>query len=47
LLINPNHEIRAEVLDPIPYAMIKDLDPKAVAAMVHEKIAKALEKKTL
>lgn len=45
LLINPNHNIRAEVLAPIPYSEIKDLDPKAVAAMVHGKIAAALEKK--
>ncbi len=35
-LINKNFEIRAKVLDPIPYDSFKNLDSKQVAAKVHE-----------
>lgn len=41
-LINPNYDIRATVLDPIPYSEIKGKDPKAVSAIVHAKIAEFL-----
>ncbi len=41
-LINKNHDIRALVLDPIPYEHISGMDSKQVTRMVHDLIQKAL-----
>ena len=43
-LINKNFNIRAVVLDPIPYSVIAEMSPKEVAMMVEQKIAAVLEK---
>ena len=43
-LINQNFNIRATVLDPIPYESIKDLDSKQVAERVHDLIREELGK---
>jgi len=37
-LVNKNYNIRASVLEPIPYESFKNLDSKEVALLVHEKI---------
>lgn len=44
-LINKNHDIKAMVLDPIPYERIRGMDSKAVTDMVHDLIEKALVSK--
>jgi 1-acyl-sn-glycerol-3-phosphate acyltransferase len=41
-LINKNHDIRAMVLDPIPYERIRGMDSKEVTDMVHKLINQAL-----
>jgi 1-acyl-sn-glycerol-3-phosphate acyltransferase len=41
-LINKNHDIRAMVLDPIPYEQIRGMDSKQVTLMVHDLIQNAL-----
>lgn len=41
-LINKNFNIRAMVLDPIPYSVVAGMSPKNVAEMVQERIAAAL-----
>ena len=41
-LILKNKNIRATVLDPIPYDSFKDMDPKEIASMVHGVISKSL-----
>ncbi len=40
-LINKNFNIRATVLEPIPYADIKDSEPRAIAEMVRQRIRAA------
>lgn len=42
LLIHKNHNIRLVVLDPVPYEEIADLDPKEIAAKIHDLIADEL-----
>jgi 1-acyl-sn-glycerol-3-phosphate acyltransferase len=42
-LINRNYNITATVLDPIPYSLIKEKNPKEVAELVKAKIAAALQ----
>jgi len=42
-LVNKNFNIRAIVLDPIPYSAIRNMDPKEVAGMVHARIAAEIE----
>ncbi len=42
-LINRNHDIKAMVLDPIPYETIKGMGSKEVAEMTHQMIADALK----
>lgn len=41
-LINKNHDIKAMVLDPIPYEKFRNMDSKEVTKMVHDLIDKAL-----
>jgi 1-acyl-sn-glycerol-3-phosphate acyltransferase len=43
-LINKNFNIRALVLDPIPYSVIAEMSPKEVAMIVQERIAVVLER---
>jgi 1-acyl-sn-glycerol-3-phosphate acyltransferase len=43
-LVSKNFNIRAQVLDPVPYESFAELDPREVAEMVHKLIAEQLEK---
>jgi 1-acyl-sn-glycerol-3-phosphate acyltransferase len=44
LLINKNHELRAVILEPVPYESFKDLSPKETADKIHDLISSELSK---
>ncbi|MCX6243583.1 MAG: lysophospholipid acyltransferase family protein [Bacteroidetes bacterium] len=44
LLIHKNYDLKVTVLDPIPFEVISEMEPKEIAELVHDQIRAELEK---